>query len=320
MMSKLKLTVACDKYDYLQPLREGKIEPEGIDLNLITVESGIRHQRMYHHGEYDACEFSMSSYLVAKSQDVSWFHAIPFFPRRMWSHKFCFTRAGAGIKKPSDLRGARIGLRSYENTLALVTNGMFHNTYDLPVTDVTWVIVNEEAVGCPLPSKIKVERVEGRWRLEDLLLAGKVDAEVEPDLPEAWIRGKGTVERLFPNFEQAERDYYTKSKIFPIMHPIIIKTEILKNDPWVATSLYEAFMASRRAWDDFMQQPHRLSFAWGRSYLEQERKFFGKHPFYQGLKENYNDLESLITFAEQQEMLARPLTVEELFTENTRNT
>ena len=81
----------------------------------------------------------------------------------------------------------------------------------------------------------------------DLLIQGKVDAEVEPDLPQAWIRGDGTVERLFPEFEKAEREYYTESKIFPIMHPIIIKTDILKNDPWVATSLFEAFMASRRA-------------------------------------------------------------------------
>src|SRR5437773_26654 len=126
-MAKLKLTVACDKYDYLQPLREGKVQAEGIDLNLITVESGIRHQRMYHYGEYDACEFSMSSYLVAKSQDVGWFNAIPFFPRRMFTHKFCFIRAGSGIKKPADLTGARIGLRTYENTLALITKGMFQH-------------------------------------------------------------------------------------------------------------------------------------------------------------------------------------------------
>ena len=69
----------------------------------------------------------------------------------------------------------------------------------------------------------------------------------EPDLPEAWLRGEGTVERLFSDFEQDERDYYKKAKIFPIMHPIIIKTDILKNDPWVATSLFEAFTASRRA-------------------------------------------------------------------------
>jgi 4,5-dihydroxyphthalate decarboxylase len=262
----------------------------------------------------------MSSYLVAKSQDVDWFHAIPFFPRRMFTHKFCFVRSRSGINKPSDLKGARIGLRTYENTLALITKGMFHNTYDLPVTDVTWVIINKEPVGSKLPASIKIEFVEGKWRLEDLLLQGKVDAEAEPDLPEAWLRGEGAVERLFCDFEKDERDYYRKTKIFPIMHPIIIKTDILRSDPWVATSLYEAFMASRRAHDDFMQQPHRLSFAWGRSYLEEERKFFGKHPFYQGLQDNYHDVESMITFAQQQGMLARSLTVEELFTENTRNT
>src|SRR5690242_19228258 len=78
-MAKLKLTIAFDKYDYLQPLRDGQIQPEGIDLNLITVESGIRHERMFHHGEYDACEFSMSSYLVARGQEVDWRKAIPFF-------------------------------------------------------------------------------------------------------------------------------------------------------------------------------------------------------------------------------------------------
>ncbi|HWO42539.1 MAG TPA: hypothetical protein VNO43_12125, partial [Candidatus Eisenbacteria bacterium] len=261
-----------------------------------------------------------SSYLVAKSQNVDWFHAIPFFPRRMFSHKFCFVRAGSGIRKPSDLRGARIGLRSYENTLALVTKGMFHNSYDLPVTDVTWVVINREPIGSHLPNNIRVERVEGKRRLEDLLIEGQIDAEVEPDLPQAWLRGDGKIERLFPDFEKAEKDYYSRTKVFPIMHPIIIKTDILKKDPWVATSLFEAFMASRRAYDEFMQQPHRLSFAWARSYLEKEREFFGKHPFYQGLRENAHDIAEMIKFAGQQGMLARPLTVEELFTENTRNT
>ena len=104
-MAKLKLTVACDKYDYLQPLRDGTVQAEGIDLNLITVESGIRHQRMYHHGEYDVCEFSMSSYLVAKSQDVGWFHAIPFFPRRMFTHKFCFVRVRLGHQEARRFEG-----------------------------------------------------------------------------------------------------------------------------------------------------------------------------------------------------------------------
>ncbi len=319
-MAKLRLTVACDNYDYLQPLRDDKVQAEGIDFNLITVESGIRHQRMYHHGEYDACEFSMSSYLVARARDIDWFQAIPFFPRRMFGHKFCFIRAGAGIKRPSDLKGGRIGLRTYENTLALVVKGMLMHNYDLPVTDVTWVIVNQEPVGCKLPPNIKIDRVEGQRKLEDLLTAGVVDAEVEPDLPQAWLQGKGTVERLFPEFEKEEREYYKKTRIFPIMHPIVIKKEILDRDPWVATSLFEAFVQAKRVYNEFMQQPHRLSFAWARSYFEEERKFFGRDPFYQGLKENRHDVQTMIQFAQEQGMLARPLTVDELFTENTRGT
>jgi 4,5-dihydroxyphthalate decarboxylase len=319
-MAKLKLTIAFDRYDYLQPLRDGDVRAEGIELNLLTVESGIRHERMFHYGEYDACEFSMSSYLVARGQDMDWLQAIPFFPRRMWGHKFCFIRSGSGIKKPVDLKGGRIGLRSYENTLALVTKGMLMNSYDLGVSDVTWVLVNKENVGPKLPSHIKVEFVEGKRKLEDLLVEGKVDAEVEPDLPQRWIRGEGTVERLFSEFEKEEKAYYQRTKVYPIMHPVVIKKEILDRDPWVATSLYEALLASRKAYDEFMEQPHRLSFAWGRSYLEEERKFFGKDPFYQGFKENYHDVQSLITFAGQQGMLGRDLTVEELFTQNTHRT
>ena len=319
-MKKLPLTIAFDKYDYLQPLKDGAVEAEGIDLNILTVESGIRHERMFHFGEYDACEFSMSSYLVARGQDVDWLEAIPFFPRRMWGHKFCFIKAGSGVKKPSDLKGGRIGLRSYENTLALVTKGMLMNSYDLTVSDVTWVIVNKETVGLKLPPSIKVEFVEGRRKLEELLVEGKVDAEVEPDLPQRWLRHDGMVERLFANFEQEEREYYRRTKVFPIMHPVVIKKEILDRDPWVATSLYEALLAARRAYNEFMEQPHRLSFAWARSYLEEERKFFGKDPFYQGFKENYNDVENLIKFADQQGMLGRNLTVEELFAQNTRST
>jgi 4,5-dihydroxyphthalate decarboxylase len=131
-MTKLKVTVACDAYDYLQPLREGGVWAEGLDLNLITVESGIRHQRMNDYGEYDACEFSTGSYLVARARGIDWLQAIPFFPRRMFCHRFCFIRAGSDIKEPSDLRGGRIGLFGYRNSLALIVKGMLMHNYGSP--------------------------------------------------------------------------------------------------------------------------------------------------------------------------------------------
>ena len=317
-MSKLKLTIACDDYDYLRPLREGRAQAEGIDLNLLTVESGVRHHRMIRHGEYDACEYSMGSYMVARAHGIDGLQAIPFFARRMFGHGFCFIRAGSGITKPSDLKGCKIGLLGYQNSLALIVNGMLMHDYDLPVTDVTWVTTREERVISKLPSNIKIERAEGGTRLEDLLLAGEIDALVEPDLPQAWLQGKGTLAKLFPGGEKEERSYYEKTRIFPIMHPIVVKKEILDRDPWVAASLYEAFVQSQTIYRQFMQQPHRLSFVWNK--LEEERKFFGKDPFYQGLGENRHDVESMIQFAKEQGILPRPLGVDELFAESTRAT
>ena len=317
-MAKLKLTVAFDKYDYLQPLRDGTVEAQGIDLNLITVESGIRHERMFHYGEYDACEFSMSSYLVATAEDVDWLHAIPFFPRRMFTHKFCFI-AGSGIKKPADFKGGRIGLRSYENTLALITKGMFNNSYDLGVTDVTWVIINKEPVGfkLPPPSKSNRSKVSGARR-SLVAREGRCGGGAGPA---AALDSRRRHRRAVVSGVRAGR------------------TRLLQKDRHLSDHASDGYQdgnpqerslgrhqplrslhASRHAYDEFMEQPHRLSFAWGRSYLEEERKFFGKDPFYQGLKENYHDVQSMIKFADQQGMLARPLTVEEFFTENTRNT
>lgn len=317
-MSRLPLTIACDDYDYLRPLREGRVQAEGLDLNLLTVESGARHERMARYGEYDACEYSMGSYMVARAHDIDSLQAIPFFPRRLFAHGFIFVRAGSGITRPSDLKGGRIGLLGYQNSLALILKGMLMHGYGVPVTDVTWVTTREERVSGKAPPSVRLERADGGRRLEDLLLAGEIDALVEPDLPEAWLLGKGTLARLFPDPEKEERAYYERTRIFPIMHPIVVKKEILDRDPWVATSLYEAFTESRRLYREHMRQPHRLSFVWNK--LEEERRFFGKDPFSQGLRENRHDVESLIQFAAEQGMLPRPLGVEELFTENTRGT
>jgi 4,5-dihydroxyphthalate decarboxylase len=317
-MSRLKLSIACDDYDYLRPLREGRVHAEGIELNLLTVESGVRHQRMSRYGEYDACEYSLGSYMVARAHDMNWLQAIPFFPRRMFAHRFCFVRAGSGITRPCDLKGGKIGLLGYQNSLALIVKGMLMHGYGLPVTDVTWVTTREERVSAKLPPNIKVQRLDGERRLEDLLLAGEIDALVEPDLPEAWLQREGTVARLFPDCEKEEREYYERTRIFPIMHPIVVKKEILDRDPWVATSLFEAFAQSRTLYRELVQQPHRSSVVWNKD--EEERQFFGKDPFSQGLRENRHDVASMIQFAEEQGMLPRSLGVDELFAESTRST
>jgi 4,5-dihydroxyphthalate decarboxylase len=262
----------------------------------------------------------MAGYLIARARNIDWLDAIPFFPRRMFGHHYCFVRAGSDFRKPADLRGCRIGIRTYENTLAVMVKGMFAHDYGLPVEEVTWVCANNELVGTHPPPTIKVEQLEQGTRLENLLVGGDIDATVEPALPPAWIARNGTIARLFPDFEREEREYYRKTRIFPIMHPIVIKSEIIEREPWVAASLFDAFNQRQQAHWQFMQQPHRLSLAWAASYLEDERAFFGRDPFAQGLRASRHDLETMIGFCDEQGVLDRPLTVDELFAERTRST
>lgn len=100
IVSRLALTLACDDYDYLRPLREGRVHAQGIDLNLLTVESGLRHHRMSRYGEYDACEYSMGSYIMARAQGIVSLQAIPFFARRLFCHGFCFVRPRTPVESP----------------------------------------------------------------------------------------------------------------------------------------------------------------------------------------------------------------------------
>jgi 4,5-dihydroxyphthalate decarboxylase len=319
-MAKLRLTLALDRYDYLQPLLEGKVQAEGLDLDLIILDSKNRHDRMYHDRAFDACEFTMAGYLVARSRNIDWMQAIPYFPRRMFGHHYCFVRSGSEFRKPSDLRGRRIGIRTYENTLAVMVKGMFARDYGLPLAEVTWVCANNELVGTRPPPGIKVEQLKQGMKLEDLLIAGKIDATVEPALPQSWLTGTGTVARLFPDFQKEEQEYYRRTRVFPIMHPIVIKKDILDRDPWVAASLFNVFNESRKAYMQFMQQPHRLSFAWAASYVEQERSLFGGDPFPQGLHANRHDLQTIVDFSEEQGLLDGPLAIDEIFAAETRGT
>ncbi|MDP6561245.1 MAG: ABC transporter substrate-binding protein, partial [Candidatus Binatia bacterium] len=309
----LKLTIACDGYDYLAPLKDREVEAEGIDLNLLTVQSGTRHERMFRYGEYDACEFSMSSYLVARGRDIDWFQAIPFFPRRMFGHKFCFIRAGSGFGQPADLQGCRIGLRSYENTLALMVKGMLMHDYGLPVEKVNWVCVNKELVGSSPPDNIRIDHLEEKRTLADILLTQEVEAEVEPDLPSEWLKGEKTVERLFPDFEAEERSYYKKTRIFPIMHTVVIKEHILEQAPWVAVSMLQALQKSKELCYRRMRDPRNLALVWVKEGIQEQEALFGPDPWPYNLEDNRAALEAVVRYEFEQGMVKKKPPIEDLF-------
>jgi len=316
-MGKIPITLATDAYDYLGVLREGLVPVEGIDLTVITVMSGIRHQRMYEHEEYDAAEFSLGSHIAAVSRGLLQHQAIPFFPRRMFPHKFFTIRTDRGIETPADLAGKRVGIPSYENTLQLAVRSMLRNQYHVPVDQVRWMAANAGLIGSGPSDGTSVEVVGSGKPQPQMLVDGELDAVVVPDLTPPLLQGHPQVRRLVSDVKAEERAYYQQTRHFPIMHDIVLKRSVVEQHPWVAHALLEALGAARQRYLNWMDQPHRLSFAWAHELLEEERALFGPNQWASGFRPNREQLDIMCRCAQADGMTDELVDPGDLFVEST---
>src|SRR6516164_2456449 len=219
-MKKLKLTMACGRYDRTQALIDGRIEPEGVDLTFIALRPGETFWRMLNHGEFDASEMSLSSYTILRSEGDTRFIAIPVFPSRVFRHSSVYVRADSTIERPEELKGRRIGVGDYQMTAAVWTRGFLAHEYGVMPEDVTWV------VGSPIrnikpPAGVRLEPLPAGTTLEAMLERGEIDALSSVMIPEALGT---TIRRLFREPRKVEAAYYAKTGIFPIMHTFVLKT------------------------------------------------------------------------------------------------
>ncbi len=310
-MGNIKLKIACDKYDLLEPLARGIVKPQGVDLEFMTMMGGDRHDQMM-RGEFDLCEFSLASYLIARNQKLP-FIGIPVFPRRMFGHKFVFCNTNAGINKPEDLIGKNVGIHRYSNTLAVWFKGLLQHFYNVFPKDIVWFVAKGEIVPFPLPKGVRVQALRSGEKLSPMLEAGQLDAVIAPEMIEAWLKNSPQIRRLFPNFKDVEMSYFNATGDFPIMHLIVGREEIFKGAPWLAKSLFKAFELSRDMCFENMERPTHISFAWGRALLEEEKTVLGENRWPYGLRLNRKGLERIINFAVEQNLIPEAIPVERLF-------
>lgn len=316
-MRKIPLTLATDHYDHLGPLREGLVPVEGLDVTIVTVASGIRHQRMFGFKEYDAAEFSLGTHILSAARGRLSHQGIPSFPRRMFPHKFFAVRTDRGITAPSDLVGKRVGIPSAENTLQLAVRTMLRTQFQVPVDQINWVAAGPGLVRPDPSARLPFEVIGTGKPQAQMLVDGELDAMVIPDLIPAILLGNPAVTRLFPDVKAAEQDYFRLSGHFPIMHDIVFKRSFLDAYPWAANALFDALTASRRHYLEWMAQPHRLSFAWARELLEEERAVFGPNQWTDGLAANREQLAIMCRSAHEDGLTPQLVDPAELFVEST---
>ena len=314
-MSTLALTLAIGDYDRTSALQTGAVRPQGVDLNILTLSPEEIFYRMGRFLEFDACEFSLSTYTIRRGRGEPMI-AIPVFPSQMFRHSSIFIGDKAGIREPKDLRGKRVGVPKYHMTAAVWIRGLLEDEYAVAPKDIRWFEGGEGAkvkeVDVTLPPDVRLEHVPDGKHLGDMVAAGELDAFIGARRPAAY--GKG-VSRLFPDFRTAERAYYERTRIFPIMHTVVLKEELVRQYPWLPRSLYDAFTEAKRLAYERLHFTAALltSLPWQVAEAEETRALMGDDPFAYGIARTRKVVETLAGYSFRQNLAPRRLTIEEMF-------
>jgi len=321
-MAKLRLSFACALYDRMQPLYTGEVQPAGIDLNFIPIEEPRPiFDRMSGGQEFDVAEYSSSEFVQRFANKQCPFVAIPVFPSRAFRHGFIAINKKSGITKPKDLEGKRVGVPLYTMTAAIFIRGLLQHEFGVDFEKIHWVqgAVNHagshgKPTVLPLLKHVPIEVDPSGRSLSDLIEARVVDATLGTSLPEA-IRTNPDIGRLFPNYVDMERDYYKRTGIYPIMHLVAIKKDIYERYPFVASSLYDAFLESKKIALKHMFNLRALRYMtpFLMRDIDEIYEIFNGDPWPYGVEKNRKTLDALVTFLVDQHLIAAPVKVDDLF-------
>lgn len=320
-MAKLRLTLACWDYDRTRALLEDRIAPDGIELVGLNLPVEETFFRMMRHREFDVAEMSLSSYVVSRFAAEPAFIAIPVFPSRFFRHSSIFINRDRGIREPRDLAGKRVGLPEYQLTACVWIRGLLSDEYGVPLASPGYFTGGEEQPGreekikVTLPPGVRLEPIPAGQTLSRMLDAGELDAVYAPRIPSTFRHGSGSVRRLFEDYLTVEREYFQRTRIFPIMHTVIIRRDVYRQNPWVAQSLYKAFLrAQRQAYQDLYEAAAlKFMLPWLLRHVEETREVMGEDFWPYGLEPNRRTLETFLRYSFEQGLSARQLKPEELF-------
>jgi 4,5-dihydroxyphthalate decarboxylase len=321
-MANLQLSMALSHYDRHIPFFDGSVTAEGVDLQVLEVGQSHplkhgqdRHERMLQKSEFDICELSLSSYLIAKSRGMP-FTAIPVFPRRLFSLSQMWVNVNAGIQSPQDLIGKKVGLSTFQTTLSVLAKGDLQTEYNVPWRQIDWYISKEETVPLKPIEGVKMELLKPGQKIGAMLERGDIDALMVPHPPQEALQGGDRIRRLFADPKAEETKYFRKNGYYPIMHVVAFKDAVLAKNPWLVSSITKAFDKAKAACMEYYDDPNWSRFVWGRHLFEEERKAFGADPWPHGIMKNRANLERFVGYSLDQGLMEKKLSVEEMFVDS----
>jgi 4,5-dihydroxyphthalate decarboxylase len=320
-MVEVPITIACGNYDRTRAIRDGRVKVEGCEVTYLPLYPEEIFFRAFRYQEFDVSELSFSSYIRTVAAGNSAYVGIPAFVSRLFRHSGIYVRADAGIRAPADLKGKRIGLPEYQITAVVWMRGMLQHEYGVLPTEIHWRSGGQEEAGRAERTPLKpiagldLKPIGKDQTLVGMLRDGELDALFTARAPSSFLRGESHIKRLFANTREAEQAYYKKTRMFPLMHLIGIRKELVGKYPWLPSSVYKAFCeAKASAMTDLLDvNALMVTLPWLIPETQETMAIMGNDFWPYGIEENMREITALMQYAHEQGLIDRKVTVEELF-------
>jgi 4,5-dihydroxyphthalate decarboxylase len=325
MSKNISITIAAGDIDRVAAIKDGRVQVEGCDVTFITMEPEEVFFRAFRYSEFDCCELSFSSHMRVTSQNKANYVGIPAFVSRVFRHSGFYIRTDRGITKPEDLRGKLVGLPEYQMTAPVWMRGILEDEYGIKPEEIRWRSGGQEEAGrdertpFEAPEGLDLQAIPQDKTLVEMFEAGELDALMTARAPSSFTMGKPNIDRLFPNFRGVEKEYYEKTKMFPIMHLMGLRKDLHEAYPWLAGSLYKALLQARDIAYEDLAKTAALSVAL--PWVDAERRdtiaLMGEDFWRYGIEECRHEIEALARYSHSHGLSERLLTPEDLFAEST---
>jgi 4,5-dihydroxyphthalate decarboxylase len=312
-----RLTFACGYYDRTEPLRTRDAVPANFELDFLAIDAPRDiFDRMGGRQEFDISEFSASEYVSRYARGNCPFVALPVFPARVFRHGYIYINRNAGIRTPSDLAGKRVGVALYTMTAAVWIRGHLAHEYGVDLSTIRWVegAINHpgrhgEPSAPPLLQPVRIEQDPRGRSLSELLAVHEIDALIGTQHPHPHP----DIVPLFTNARAVEREFYLKTRIFPIMHLVVIRRIVYERYPFIAESLYRALVEAKKLALARLHKGHPLMLPWVHDDIDEIDEVFGGDPYPYGVEPNRPTLEALVRYMTEQHFIPRVIPIEEFF-------
>ena len=320
-MSKLKLSMSVGNYDRTQALFDGRVQVEGCEITAVPLEPEEAFHRAFRYGEFDITEISMSSHMMTTARGDHQYVAVPAFLSRVFRQSGIYVRTDRGIDRPQDLKGKRIGVPEYQITANVWIRGILEEEFGVKPSDIHWRRGGIEEPGrgerapISLPASVDLQQIPDDKTLSGMLEAGELDGYIGARAPSCFLRGAPHVGRLFKNYLEDEKDYFRRTRIFPIMHMVGIRKTLVEQHPWLAVSVYKAFLKAKAlAVHELNEICHlAVTLPWMVHHHNEAKALMGEDYWPYGLDANRHVIEKFAQYHYGQCLSVRQVAPEELF-------